>query len=407
MKYQITKQILFRSIFLSGLLAVAFAAAGFGQRQTTSVFTAGLSQPAKIMQTPLGNFLVTETLGPPNSGRVSIIDRSGNRRTLIDGLPSGIGIEGPSGPTGLDMRGRTLYVAIGEGDEVVAGPAQGTQVPNPSPSSPLLSSVLRIDFSAKVERFGRGFSLSPADQIVLANGGAVTLRNGTIDSITVSLLTDIPNTVPNPLPFFTGNVRQSNPFAVAVGGDSLYAADAGMNLVWKINLLSGERQVLTVFPPRRNPLPFGPPVIEAVPDGIRVVGDQLLVTLLTGFPFVPGLSEVRMVDTRTGENKPFISGRSSAIDVLADRSGQDGNNEERLEFVREQPQVFVLEFSANLLANEPGQLLLFRSSVFPQVIARGLISPTGMTRDESSGDIFITEIFTGRIIRVRLNQSVF
>lgn len=95
------------------MLMLVFASA---KAQTTSVFTTGLSQPAKIILTPTDNLLVTETLGPPNSGRVSIIDRNGNRRTLVDGLPSGISAEGPSGPSGLDMRGRTLFVAIGEGD---------------------------------------------------------------------------------------------------------------------------------------------------------------------------------------------------------------------------------------------------------------------------------------------------
>lgn len=397
------KQLLVHSIFLSGALAIALFAAGFAQAQDTSVFTAGLSQPAKIMQTPGGNFLVTETLGPPNSGRVSIIDRNGDRRTLVDGLPSGISTEGPSGPSGLDMRGRSLFVAIGEGDGILAGPIPGTQVPNPNPSSPLLSSVLEINFSARVERSTQGFSLSLADQIVLANGGAVTLRNSGRDSITITKLADFPNFVPNPLPFFAGNVRQSNPFALAASDASVYVADGGMNSVFKVNIASGEWQTLAAFPPRPNPLPFGPPVIEAVPDGIRLVGDQLLVTLLTGFPFVPGLSEVRLVDTRTGEHRTFIGGRSSAIDVLAEGTPAA-------------PQYYVLEFSTNFLADQPGQLLLFQTNILPNapgrllprgslsgvVIADGLITPSGMVSDAASGDIFITEIFTGRIIRVHL-----
>lgn len=396
MKNQTIKQLSVRSIFLSGLLTLAFFATGFGQLQSTSVFTTGLSQPAKIIQTPLDNLIVTETVGPPNSGRISIIDMEGNRRTLVDGLPSGIGAEGPSGPSGLDMRGRSLFVAIGEGDGVLPGPVQGTMIPNPNPSSPLLSSVLRIDFSANVERHGQGFSLSPAQHNLLANGGVVTLRNGSVGWIEISLVADFPNSVPNPLPFFAGNVRQSNPFALAAGGDNLFVADGGMNSVVRVNISSGEWRTLTVFPPRPNPLPFGPPVIEAVPDGIRLEGNRLLVTLLTGFPFVPGLSEVRQVDTRTGANSPFIGGRSSAIDVLEERT-QHG-----------QTQHFVLEFSTNFLANQPGQLLAFEAPFYPpQVIASGLISPSGMVRDSVSGDIFITEIFTGRIIRVHLNPWQF
>jgi len=181
-------------------------------------------------------------------------------------------------------------------------------------------------------------------------------------------------------------VRASNPFALVVGGNDLFVADAGLNSVMKVNIASGNWQTLTVFPPRPNPLPFGPPVIDAVPDGIRIAGGQLLVTLLTGFPFIPGLSEVRRVDTETGGSSTFIGGRSSAIDVLEGTTNA---------------QYYVLEFSTNLRGGAPGQLLLFQSpSSAPIVVAGGLISPTGMARDAVSGDIYITEIFTGRIIRV-------
>jgi hypothetical protein len=356
------------------------------QAQITSVFTAGLSQPTKIMLTPQGNLLVTETLGPPNSGRVSIVDRGGRRRTLIDGLPSGISPEGPSGPTGLDMRGRTLFVAIGEGDATVAGPIPGTQLPNPNPSSPLLSSVLAINFSTNVERTTQGFSLSMDDQSNLAFGNEVTLSSGRGNTVTVKLLADFPDFAPNPIQPLPTNVRASNPFALVVGGDDLFVADAGSNSVRKVNIASGNWQTLTVFPPRPNPLPFGAPVIDAVPDGIRIINGQLLVALLTGFPFVPGLSEVRRVDTETGSNSTFIGGRSSAIDVLGGNTAAE---------------YYVLEFSTNFLANAPGQLLLFQSPTSsPTVVAGGLISPSGMVRDTISGDIYITENFTGRIIRV-------
>jgi hypothetical protein len=61
----------------------------------------------------------------------SIVDLHGNRRTLLDGLPSGINdVNEPSRPAGVFMRGRSLYVVIGIGDSLLAGP-----VPNPNPSS--------------------------------------------------------------------------------------------------------------------------------------------------------------------------------------------------------------------------------------------------------------------------------
>jgi hypothetical protein len=362
------------------------------EAQTTSVFATGLSHPTKIISTPLGNLIVAEGGNGPNTGRISIVDENGNRQTLIDGLPSGISPEGDSlGPSGLDLRGRTLYVTIAEGDATLAGPIPGTLVPNPNPSSPLLSSVLALHFSADVEKGGQGFTLTFAQQTALASGADIVLDNGAGDKLTIELIADFPDYVPNPLPFFPGNVRNSDPFGVVAAAKDLYVVNAGLNSVVKVNIFTGSSQTVASFAPKPNPLPFGPPVIDAVPDSIRLVGGQVYVPLLTGFPFVPGQSEVRRVDLATGSNTLYIGGLSSAIDVLPAKV--KGNS----------IQLFVLQFSDNLLAGLPGKLLLFDApSTQPEVIAANLISPTSMTRNPRNGDIFITEIFTGRVIRVQL-----
>ena len=76
----------------------------------------------------------------------------------MDGLPSGINdVNEASGPAGLFMPGRTLYVAIGIGDSILAGPFPGTARPNPNPSSPIFSPVLAIHFSANVEKTTAGY----------------------------------------------------------------------------------------------------------------------------------------------------------------------------------------------------------------------------------------------------------
>lgn len=97
---------------LTVLLATAQASA-----QCTQVIS-GLREPLGTALSNQGNLLVSETgTSAPNSGRISILDASGNRRTLLDGLPSAINdVNEPSGPAGLFMRGRILYVAIGVGD---------------------------------------------------------------------------------------------------------------------------------------------------------------------------------------------------------------------------------------------------------------------------------------------------
>ena len=83
-------------------------------------------------------------------------------------------------------------------------------------------------------------------------------------------------------------------------------------------------------------------------------------------------------------------GLSSAIDVLpvADQFGQN--------------RFFVLEFSTNMLANAPGRLSLYaQPDGAPVVLVNNLVSPTSLARDEATGDLFVTEIFAGRITRVQ------
>ena len=319
------------------LLAAAVCAASFDANAQCppDVVTSGLRSPLGITQSNQGNLLVSETgTGAPGSGRISIVDpASGSRRTLLGGLPSGINDVGePAGPAGLFLRGRTLYVAVGVGDVGMIGrnlagqPIPGTAVPNPNgPSSPLFSSVLAVHFSANVEKRTEGFTLSFADQQALANGEKVTLSNGRGDKVTIELVANFPDFIPNPLPFFPANVRLSNPFDLVAVGDTLYVTDGGMNLVWQVDISSGAFSVLASLPPIPNPFfnptppppSLGGPVVEAVPTGIAYSEGQLLVTLFRGVPFPPGTSQVVAVDPLTGATTPFITGLKTAIDVLA------------------------------------------------------------------------------------------
>jgi hypothetical protein len=353
--------------------------------------TDGLLFPSGIVQTPLGNLLVAENGAlPPNTGRISIVDLEGNRRTLLDGLPSGANeVVGPAGPSGLFMRGRTLYVAIGLGDGTQAGPFEGTEVPNPHPSSPIFDSILAIKFSANVERKTRGFTLTLADHQALANGEKVLLGNHG-DKVTIELIADFPDFTPDPLPLFPDNVRHSNPFHLVAINDRLYVTDSGMNSVLEVDIESGAFSTLTTFAPIPNPLPFGPPFVDAVTTGIAFSEGRLLVTQLTGFPFPPGASDVRAVALGTGGQASFFPGLTSAIDVLPIKIEGDRK-------------YLVLEFSTNLLANQQGRLLRFeRPGGAPTVIADCLDSPSAMTYDRSTRTLYVTETFTGRIVTIRV-----
>lgn len=365
-----------------------------GQTATTSVFASGLRAPVKTIITPKGNLLVAEAGSGPNTGRISILDGSGNRRTLIDGLPSGLAPPNmdPSGPSGLALRGRTLFVVIGAGDGTLPGPIPATEIPNPNPSSPFLSSVLRFRLSPQVEDTTQGFTLTFADQTALLTRGFSRIADAAGNELTLEVVTNFNNFTFDSRPNFAGNVRASNPFGIAVNGRKLYIVDASQNQVWEVDSHTGEQQVLFSFGPKANPLfPFGPPFIDVVPDSVRLIGKSLLVPLLIGFPFQPGASEIRKIRLVNQANEPFIGGLSSAIDVLpvADQFGQN--------------RFFVLEFSTNMLAKAPGRLSRYdQSDGVPVVLVNNLVSPTSLVLDEITGDLFVTEIFAGRITRVHV-----
>jgi hypothetical protein len=378
-------------LLLAALVTATFSLLDTDARaQATSVFASGLLAPVKLIVTPAGNLLVAESGNGPNTGRVSIIDPSGNRRTLLDGLPSGFAPPNndASGPSGLALRGRTLYIAIGVGDATLPGPVPGTEIANPNPSSPLFASVLSVRFNSAVEEITDGFTLTAANHQALKTGARLRLTNGGGDRITIALAADFRDFTYEARPGAPNNVRPSNVFGVVIRDDNLYVVDASQNTIREVDINTGDSRVLVRFPARPNPLPFGPPFIDPVPDSIRLFGRQLLVTFLTGFPFPPGSADVRRVNLANNSHSTLIGGLTSAIDVLpVTEDGQD--------------RFFVLEFSTNMLMGAPGRLSRFDSpSGPPVVVAGGLISPTSIARNEMTGDIFITQIFTGQIVRV-------
>ena len=357
----------------------------------------GLREPLGTTLTNQGNLLVSETGNvTPNSGRISIVDASGNRRTLLDSLPSAINdVNETSGPAGLFMRGRVLYLAMGVGDVGRAGPAPGTTIPNPAgASSPIYSSILAIQFSANTEKTTDGFGLSFADQQALANGETLKLSDGIGNHMMIKLIANFTDYVAFPLPFFAGNVQLSNPFGLLAIEDELYVTDGGRNRVWQIDLLTGTVSTLVTFPQIPNPLfgivPAGGPMLDAVPTGIAANGDQLLVTLFRGVPFPPGTSTVEQIDLATATDTPFITGLKTAIDVLP-VTEPDGTH------------YLVLQHaSAGPFFGSPGQVKRFDTPAGPPtVLAACLTRPTSMSLDRKSNTLYVSE-YGGRIVAITL-----
>jgi hypothetical protein len=383
----ITGPIRLASALLASALAFPAAAA---QVCPGATLTTDLLRPMGLAVSNQGNLIVSETgTFAAHSGRISILATDGTRRTLIDGLPSGINdVSEPAGPAGIVMRGRTIYLLIGAGDSVLPASIPTRHLVNPNVSSPIYSSVLAIHFSANVEKRTAGFTMSAADQQTLADGGRVILSNGGGDTIEIQMVADFPDYVPDPLPGNPTLVRGSNPFALSLVADSLYVTDGGRNLLFDVDLATGSSSILTTFPQVVNPVPGFAPMIDAVPTGITYADGELLVTLFRGVPFPAGTSTVMRVDPSSGAQSPLIGGLKTAIGVArTDVAGAGG--------------YLVLQHSSGPAPffGGPGVLLAFASpAASAQTLADCLARPTTMWVDERSGVVYVAEMLSGRVV---------
>jgi hypothetical protein len=367
---------------------------------TCDVITGGLRAPIGSVLTKQGNLLISETgtINVPASGRISIVSPDGKRRTLLDGLPQGTNAAGgdASGPNSLSMRGRTVYVAMGQGDSVILGPVPGSTLPNPNVSSPIFSSILAIHLSAAVEQKTEGFMLTEQNQMKLAAGDQVVLSNGGGDRITIEVVVDFPDYESEPLPTLPGNVRNSNPFDVIAVKDSLYVTNGGLNRLVQVDLATGAYADLARFERIPNlPGAAGPPSVEAVPTGIAYSQGTLLVALFSGAPFLPGLSRIKAVDPVSGDQSDFITGLRTAIDIRPIKHGGD---------------VDYLVLENNFAPAPPfpptGAAIKFFETPSGPGTAVGECSldrPTSISLDQNSGVLYVTELLQGTLLRTRLN----
>jgi hypothetical protein len=410
-----------REVFF--MLALATAAATAPLHAHDLLYGAAMS-PYKMSMTPGGNVVVAEGGTGANDGRVSLVSRWGARYTLLEGLPSAIAEDFPTGPTAVADAHRTLYILIGEGN-VRGASSPPIQVPNPDGlSSPIFSSILRARFDPVPDAIRVGFAVASEHLRALADGRTVTLDNAAGETVELTVLTDFRDLEPDPVT----RVRSANPFSLtAVGsltGDDLvelgypglsieegnfvarlepggplgrrleartrlYAVDSGLNTVLEVAADTGRWRVVARLPPMPNPLfpGLGGPVVDAVPTGVCATdAGTLLVSLLTGFPFAAGNARVLEVDPSSGAVTERIGGVTTATDVKVVDDA-----------------TYVLELSTNFLGGAPGRVLRFDDpGTAPVVVADGLIGPTGMLVDSLHDQLIVSESFTGRLVRVGL-----
>jgi hypothetical protein len=358
-----------------------------GQDPIVHEHVTGLRAPTRTLPLDNGLVLVAEAGQGPNTGRVSLIDRDRRRVTIVDQLPSGLHNAEPSGPSALHLVGNRLYILIGNGDTAVRGPVQGSEVANPNASSPLFSSLLLLEMDEEGGRFPTDLSL-PADwHARVAAGETVHLQNPS-GHARLSRVADFED-VAEPRPDVPNNLRISNPFNLSGNGSRVDVADASRNLLWRVSLSDGATSIVTRFDGVPNPTPAGPRIMDAVPASVRGFRDDLLVSYLTGAPFVPGAASVQIVDRQTGTSRPLIRGLQTAIDVMPVTRGRG--------------LFYVLEFSSNMMTRAPGRVLRFDApDAAPLVMAAGLPSPTSMAIDPATGDLLVTDLRGGRLLLVQL-----
>lgn len=366
------------------------------------VLAGGLRSPIGSVITKQRNLIVSETgtLDVANSGRISIVGLDGSRRTLLDGLPQGTNAAGgdASGPNALSLRGRTLYVAIGQGDTVILGPVPGSLLPNPDVSSPIFSSILAIHVSVGVEKRTDGFVLTEQDQVKLAGGQEIRLFDRHGDTIRIEMVVDFPDYQSEPLPEVPGNVRNSNPFEAIAVRDNVYVTNGGLNRLVKVNLGSGAFADLAIFDRIQNlPGAAGPPAVEAVPTGIANSGGEVLVALFSGAPFLPGVSRIKAVDPVTGDQSDFLTGLRTAIDIQP---------------VRKQGDIDYLVLENNFApvpAFPPtgaGVKLFDAPDSSGTLVSSCLLDrPTSMSLDSQSGTLYVTELLEGTVVTVPLDEG--
>ncbi len=176
--------------------------------------------------------------------------------------------------------------------------------------------LVDIGFSASGEAFGViSFGGNPALRSTLGPVGAdfgrlvqLPLGGGTLRSI--ADLADY-ESARDP----DGRGPDSQPYGLLVTPSGFVVADAGGNDILRVTA-GGVISTLAVLPERSNPLPFGPPMVQAVPTTVAIGPDgAYYVGELTGAPHVPGFANVYRLDPLTGDRTVAFSGFTNIIDL--------------------------------------------------------------------------------------------
>ena len=320
-----------------------------------SIVAENLNGPFSVHTDYLGNHWVTEVGSGNNDGGITLVRPHGEKIPIITGLPSYFNPNNEE-VTGawhsLQLPNKQLAIVIGEGPTTQFG------------------RILIFDL--------RRFEIGRAAPLTLSKA---------IQSIDVSTYV-----------LSLEGVTASNPYSVARDWNgNWYVADAGANKVIKISKDGKKRSVFVEMPAFPNPLPFGPPVVDQVPTKIISKGhDSFFLAQLTGFPFTEGTAKIYSVNNQ-GKLFEYATGLTALVDMTLDKKTGD---------------LYALQFATFGFDPAPGFTPHTSkiTKISPKdksttISAEGFGPSTGISIN-SKGDLFVTELFSGRLLKMERPRPV-
>jgi hypothetical protein len=274
-------------------------------------------------------------LGPDGGIYVAEAGRGGSGTEIIGG-------EGQ--PVRYGASGAVSRSLAGTQQRIITGlPSLASQAA-PTPGG-RAAGLHDIAFTATGELYGViGFGGDPARRALLGTDGAhfahvVRLPSGGAPQNVADI--GAFEIAANP----DGRLPDSNAYGLLATASGFAVADAGANALFTVTP-AGVVSTRAVFDNRPNPLPTGPPQVQAVPTAVAAGPDgAFYVGQLTGAPFPAGFANVYRVDPSTGAQTVAYDNFTNIIDLAF---GPDGD-------------LYVLQLSTNGLASPlgpgPGRLI--------------------------------------------------
>jgi len=178
-----------------------------------------------------------------------------------------------------------------------------------------------------------------------------------------------------------GTIRDSHPYGLAVGPDGkLWVADAGANDLYKVDPASGKIELVAVFSglpgPFPNPNRDGAMEADPVPTGVAFdQAGNAYVSLLSGFPFIPGSAKVVQVGA-DGQVSDYATGLTMLTDL---RNGPDGN----------MYAVQFGQFTEQGPVPNSGNIIRVKAGDASEVVVSGLSFPTSIDFN-ADGDAYVS-----------------